>query len=178
MNLLRRSKNGKKKTKIKRQRRESPLQLKVAWRRWWWTRSSTSSPSGPYSSAVLLSTPRCHILLSSFFVNVYHDAAFEKHKNNSKKGTGRDKVWSEIYFKITGSLRMNYTWRAHSTKLVISNWTHGAGSLRQNSTGRDHWIRITRGGTTQSELHGAGSLNQNSTGRDHSIRIQRGGITQ
>ena len=43
---------------------------------------------------------------------------------------------------------------------------------------RDHSIRITRGGTTQSELHGAGSLNQNYTGRDHSIRITRGGSTQ
>ena len=73
--------------------------IKIAWRWWWWIWSSTTSASGPCSSAVLLSTPHCHIFWSPVFVNVYHEA-FEKYKNNIKKGTGQDRVWSEIYFKI------------------------------------------------------------------------------
>ena len=40
---------------------------------------------------------------------------------------------------------------------------NGAGPLNQNYTGRDHSIRITRGGSTQSEFHGAGALSQNTS---------------
>ena len=49
---------------------------------------------------------------------------------------------------------------------------HVAGPLNQNSTWRDHSIRIQRGGTTQSEFNVAGPLSQNSKWRNHSVRIQ------
>ena len=109
---------------------------------------------------------------------------------------------------MAGSLSQNSrggTTQSEFTSLKVPNPTrvaHGAGSLNQNSTGRDHSIRIQRGGITQSEFtslkvpnptrvaHEAGPLSQNSTGRDHSIRIHppkssqshpcrsRGGTTQ
>ena len=35
----------------------------------------------------------------------------------------------ELTIRVAGALILNFTWRGHSTKLVIFNWIHGAGAL-------------------------------------------------
>ena len=102
----------------------------------------------------------------------------------------------DILTSVMGALKQNSMGRAHS----VPKGTH---LDRCRYTGREHSIRIPRGGrtqsdyvpkrtyrvnfcppptprggTTESELYVAGQLNQNSTWRDNSIRIPRGGITQ
>ena len=63
---------------------------------------------------------------------------------------------------------------------ITQSELHMAGSLSRNYTWRDHSVRITHGGITQSEYipKAPSSPRCRSTWRDHSIRITRGGITQ
>ena len=59
---------------------------------------------------------------------------------------------------MAGSLNLtNFLKVPNPTEVSV----HVAGSLSRNYTWRDHSVRITRGGITQSELHVAGSLSLN-----------------
>ena len=76
-----------------------------------------------------------------------------------------------------GLLNQNFTGRDHS---VGMNFPKGTYLDRSQCTRRDYSIRISRGGTTQTDFIPKGTYLDRSqcTGRDYSIRILRGGTTQ
>ena len=90
----------------------------------------------------------------------------------------RISTWRDHFIRthMAGALDQTYhikptcTWRDHWIQKITQ-------PLNKNQNyNQSIWIK--RGGITESEYNVAGSLNQNSTRRDHWIRIQHGGITE